>query len=342
MKNSRAPRVLPPPIATTEFKSGGKNYPKTKEGTLGLKESSTANTMGESSNLLRDVAQVVVNRGRTELENHQRSTCQYDGTGPLSSPATTATSQNTSGTTDTQAHMDRETDPTSISPVDLDDVFCKDTDTVMGVYGSDSIHSSNSDDSTGFYLRGMASPGKVDTVLVQEIGSHFVQSDFGSSPEAQSNGLSPTQYGGNSGFSEPLGRKYGEDLDVSASQSQAHIKIAPMCFPEATEDQRVSILRPPQDSAIARRHVLDKLYSLDLMTKGTEEHSCQLSSPSINQGRKKASNMSMAQDDLERQQPLDVPNKGRIKATRSPIKRFIVCALGMAVLFMFYARFQVT
>ncbi len=129
---------------------------------------------------------------------------------------------------------------------------------------------------------------------------------------------------------------------MSTSQSQAHIKIAPMCFPEATEDQRVSILCPPQESAIARRHVLDNLYSLDLITRRTEEHSCQLSSPSITQGRKKARNMSVAQDDLERQQPLDAPNKGRIRATRSPIKRFIVCALGMAVLFMFYARFQVT
>jgi hypothetical protein len=341
MKNFRAPGVLSPPTATAQFKSRGKQIPS-KDERGDLKESSTANTMRVRSNLLQDLAQVVVNRGCAELENHKQSTCHHNGTGPLSIPATGATSQNTSRTTDTQAHMERETTPTSISPVDLDDSFCKDTDTVMGVYGSDSIHSSNSDDSTGFFLRGMASPEKVDTVLVKGIGSHFVQGNAGSSPEAQFHGLSPAQYGGNSGFSEPLGRKYGEDLDVSTSQSQAHIKIAPMCFPEATEDQRVSILCPPQESAIARRHVLDNLYSLDLITRGTEEHSCQLSSPSITQGRKKARNMSVAQDDLERQQPLDAPNKGRIRAARSPIKRFIVCALGMAVLFMFYARFQVT
>ncbi len=209
MKNFRAPGVLSPPTATAQFKPRGKQIPS-KDERGDLKESSTENTMHVRSNLLQDLAQVVVNRDCAELENHQQSTCQHNGTGPLSIPATGATSQNTSRTTDTQAHMERETTPTSISPVNLDDSFCKDTDTVMGVYGSGSIHSSNSDDSTGFYLQGMASPEKVDTVLVKGIGSHFVQSNAGSGPEAQFNGLSPAQYGGNSFFSEPLGRKYGE------------------------------------------------------------------------------------------------------------------------------------
>lgn len=55
-----------------------------------------------------------------------------------------------------------------------------------------------------------------------------------------------------------------------------------------------------------------------------------------------ARNISVAQEDLESQQPFHELNKGRARAARSPIKRFIVCALGVAVLLMFYTMLRVT
>lgn len=171
--------------------------------------------MHVKSNPQRDLAQVVAHCGCVLLEYNQQPTCQRNGTDPLSIPATGASSQNTSNTTDTRAYAKNETSPTSTSTVDLEDSFRKYTDTVMGVYGSDSIHSSNSDDSTDFYLRGTASPEGVDTILVKGIGSHLEQGDTGNSSDGQLDALSTLQHGENCGFSESLGRKYGKDLDLS-------------------------------------------------------------------------------------------------------------------------------
>lgn len=206
-----------PRTATEKFQplEKQKSLPPTDE-RGNLKESSTANKMHPKWNTLQDLARVAAHRGCADLEHHQQLIYQRNGSVSLNIPATGTPSQNTSNTTETQAYMERETSPTSISPVDLQDSFWKDTDTVMGVYGSDSIHSSNSDDSTDFNVQRTASLTKVDTILVKEIGSHLVQGDTGNGPHAHLNALSPVQYNETYGFSEAVGRRYGENLDVSS------------------------------------------------------------------------------------------------------------------------------
>ncbi len=115
-----------------------------------------------------------------------------------------------------------------------------------------------------------------------------------------------------------------------------------MCFPEVTEGQYVSIPSSAEETAIARRHVLGKLYSLDLSATGIDNARCQLLGPSTPKGRKMAGNFSVAQDDLESQHAPDGPHKGRVRAVRSPIKGFIVCVLSVTVLLILYTRLQVT
>ena len=115
-----------------------------------------------------------------------------------------------------------------------------------------------------------------------------------------------------------------------------------MCFPDVAAGQQSSLLSPAEESAMTRRHVLNKLYSLDLITREAGENCNHLSGPSITKGKKVARIMRVAQDDLERQQQLDDPDNTRIRAIRSPTKRFIVCALGIAILVMFYRGVWVT
>ena len=93
---------------------------------------------------------------------------------------------------------------------------------------------------------------------------------------------------------------------------------------------------------MTRRHVLNNLYSLDLITREAREiHSHQLSPP-IHKGKTMAVMMHDTQDNLERQQRLDDPKVGRVSVIRSLIKSFIVCVLGIAVILLFCRRIWAT
>ena len=111
-----------------------------------------------------------------------------------------------------------------------------------------------------------------------------------------------------------------------------------MCFPEATEGPESSVLPSPEDYAVSRSDILNKLYSLDLITKETAEIPYQRSGLPTLKGRKMAKTIRFVQDDLERQQRLDTSDEGKARAVRSPIKGFIVCVLGLAVLVMFFHK----
>lgn len=130
-------------------------------------------------------------------------------------------------------------------------------------------------------------------------------------------------------------------LRGGTSRSQAHISVAPMCFPEATEGPQSSVLLPPEERAVTRNDILNKLYSLDLIMKETAEVPYHRSGLSSIKGRKMAKTMRVAQEDLERQQRLYTFDEGKARVVRSPVKRFIVCVLGIAVLVTFFLRFRV-
>ena len=85
----------------------------------------------------------------------------------------------------------------------------------MGVYGSDSIHSSNSDKSTGPDILRTGSPIKVDGRLIQEIGSHFLYDGARNVTKAQFNPPSRVQDRDTCEHSEMVEGTCGEDLNGS-------------------------------------------------------------------------------------------------------------------------------
>ncbi len=139
-----------------------------KEKTKAFEVSPTADETHGKSNTLRNLIQV-----STRVEISQQSKRQPIGPCPSDLSGTGLGSQNTSTSTDTQAYVERETSPSSIFSDDLEDIFRKDTDTVMGVYGSDSIHSLVSEQSTDDDILRTRPPAKLITAL-EGIGSHLV------------------------------------------------------------------------------------------------------------------------------------------------------------------------
>ena len=281
---------------------------------------------------------VSTRHGRTSMKTLQQSDCQYTRVGPADRSTTGTDARRNPKVTEIQSHVESGTYQTSTLPTNLPEGFDKDTNTVRGDYGSDSVRSSISDDLADLDILRTRSPIEDKSKLVQHIGSQFLDASGRNIPILQFDPPSPVLYGNTSDFSEMVGGTYGENLDGSTVSSTSSLEIAPMCFPDVAEGQQFSCLFPAEESAMTRRHVLNDLYRLELITKEPGETRHYISSLSNPKGKGISRIASAAQDDLERQQQFDDPRFKRIRAIRSPIKGFVVCALSIVVLFALYRR----
>ncbi len=177
-----------------------------------LEKFPTANKMGLELEPLRDLDLDPAHHGCAGVEFCQQLTCQSNSTDRLDLSSTRTALQNASDSTDTQACVEHETSPTTISPTDS---FRKGTDTTMGLHDSDSVYSSGSDVSTYLDMQRTESPTKVNTVLVKGIGSHLINGNAGDGFEACPTPLSSVQHEEFDGRSELNEHKYGEQLDGS-------------------------------------------------------------------------------------------------------------------------------
>ena len=195
----------------------------TKEESKAIEVFSTPGKMYDKSNTTGNLAQVSTRR----LQLSQQSKCQPSGPCPSDLSGTGTGLPNTSTSTDTQVHVERETSPSSVFSDDLEGIFRKDTDTVMGVYGSDSIHSSVSEQPTDDDELWMGSPTKL-IAAIEGIGSHFMNDHATrDNPEVQFNPMLAAQEKEASGVSRMVEGTYGESLDERNASIASSYQYSP-------------------------------------------------------------------------------------------------------------------
>ena len=170
----------------------------------------------------RGSSQVSTGQGCTGMKLSHQSGCPHAWVGAVDHSTTGTNAQCISKSTEIRSDADCETNPTPILPTDLEDCFHNDTDTVMGVYGSGSTHSSVSDDSTIPDVLRTGSPFKVDSRLVQEIGSHFLHDGARNITNVQFFPPSLVQSIDTCEPSEMVERTYGKNLEIWTEYCLVH------------------------------------------------------------------------------------------------------------------------
>ena len=198
-----------------------------------FEDSPVLDEMQSKSNSRGDYAEEPASRDYAGVECPQLSIFQRNDTDSLKPSVATTASQESAIFSDTPANATLMTCPTSTSS-DRDDYLCKDTDTVTGVYGSDSIHSAISDCMSDGDDQRTGSPTSRIAELVRQTGGHLLQGHSKNDPGAQPSTLLQVLGEENDIFHSTSDRTYGESLSLTI----AAVKSLPQSSPNLLSDRR--------------------------------------------------------------------------------------------------------